>query len=96
MTVRLEIIAKPGARSATIVHRGDAIQVAVRARAVDGAANEAILAAVAAWLDVARSRVTLVRGASARRKLLAIDDMDADTLAARVAAPPLSEQATGG
>lgn len=96
MTVRLEIIAKPGARSATIVRRGDAIQVAVRARAVDGAANEAILAAVAAWLDVKRSRVTLVRGASARRKLLAIDDMDADTLAARVAALPLSGQATGG
>ena len=96
MTVRLEITAKPGARIATIVRRGDAIQVAVRARAVDGAANEAILAAVARWLNIARTRVTLLRGANARRKLLAIDGIDAATLATHIAALPLTDQATGG
>jgi uncharacterized protein YggU (UPF0235/DUF167 family) len=88
--MRLEIVAKPGSRVAAIVRRDDAIVVAVRERAVDGAANDAIVRALACWLDVAPSRVTLLRGASGRRKLIAIDGLDADALTARLAALPSS------
>jgi uncharacterized protein YggU (UPF0235/DUF167 family) len=85
LTARLEIVAKPGARIETIGRRNGAVVVAVRERAVDGRANDAILRAVAAWLGVAPSRVTLIRGAGTRRKLLAVDGIAAAALAERVA-----------
>ena len=60
--------------------------VAVRERAVDGAANAAIVRAVAAWLGVAKSNVVLERGASARLKRLRIDGVSAAQLAGAIAA----------
>ena len=50
------------------------VTVYVRERAVDGAANEAIVAALAAHYGVARRDVTLVRGHAARLKLVDIPD----------------------
>lgn len=50
--------------------------VAVRERAVDGRANQAVIAAVAAWLGVAASRVTIEYGAGARLKRLAVEGLD--------------------
>lgn len=47
--------------------------VAVRARAVDGRANAAVVDAVAEAFGVRRSAVRLVRGATARDKLLEVD-----------------------
>ena len=86
LTARLEIVAKPGARVPSIVRRDADVVVAVRQRAVDGRANDAVARAVAAWLDLAPSRVTVVRGASARRKLLVLDGIGPEALAARLAA----------
>jgi hypothetical protein len=84
MTTRLEIIAKPGSRAPGITRRGADVLVAVRARAVDGQANEAIVRTVAAWLAIAPSRVRLLHGGSGRRKLLALDDVTANDLLARI------------
>ena len=86
MTSRLEVLAKPGARAPGIIRRGDAVVVAVRERAVEGRANDALVRAVADWLGLAPSRVTLIRGESARRKLLTVDGIDEAELRARVAA----------
>jgi uncharacterized protein YggU (UPF0235/DUF167 family) len=58
--------------------------VAVSARAVDGAATEAALAAVADALGVRRRQVRLVSGATSRDKLVEVDDDAADDLAARL------------
>jgi uncharacterized protein len=85
MSVRLEIIAKPGARAARITQRGGEVVVAVRERAVDGKANEAIVRAVADWLGVAPSGVLLMHGALGRRKLLAIEAVGGVTLRERIA-----------
>jgi uncharacterized protein len=71
--VELQIVAKPGSRKPGITRDGDLITVAVRERALEGAANAAVVRAVAAWLEVATSRVALVRGATSRRKTLAVD-----------------------
>jgi uncharacterized protein len=86
MSVRLEIVAKPGARIPAVSRRGPDVVVAVRERAVDGNANEAILRAVADWLGIAPSGVTLVHGGSGRRKLFAIDGIDDSALRGRIAA----------
>jgi uncharacterized protein YggU (UPF0235/DUF167 family) len=52
--------------------------VAVSARAVDGAATEAVLRAVAEALGVRPRQVVLVRGATTRDKLLEVLDPPAD------------------
>jgi uncharacterized protein YggU (UPF0235/DUF167 family) len=57
--------------------------VAVTARAVDGAATEAVLRAVAEALGLRPRQVTLLRGATNRDKLLQIGQPPAD-LAARI------------
>lgn len=50
-----------------------ALVVRVTARAVDGRATEAALAAVAEAFGVRRSAVTLVTGATSRSKLVEVD-----------------------
>jgi uncharacterized protein YggU (UPF0235/DUF167 family) len=52
--------------------------VAVGAKAVDGAATEAVLAALAEALGVRRRQVTLVHGATSRDKLVEITDPPGD------------------
>jgi uncharacterized protein YggU (UPF0235/DUF167 family) len=54
--------------------------VRVRERAVEGKANEAVLAQVAQAFDVARRDVRLVSGAKSRTKLLEIDGADSKRL----------------
>jgi uncharacterized protein len=73
---------RPGA-SRTLVggsHNG-ALVVRVGARAVDGQATEAALAAVAKELGVRRRSVTLVSGATSRTKVFDVPDSAADALA---------------
>jgi uncharacterized protein YggU (UPF0235/DUF167 family) len=48
------------------------LRARVAARAVEGAANEALLRLLAASLGVARGRVALVRGATARMKVVEV------------------------
>lgn len=82
MVSTLAIRVRPGA-SRTVVggeHDG-ALVVRVTARAIDGAANEAALRAIASAFGLRRRDVQLVRGTTSRNKLVGLD---AD--AARVAA----------
>lgn len=88
MSARLEIVAKPGARVAGISRRAGDVVVAVRDRAIDGKANDAIVHAVAGWLDVAPGRVRILHGGRGRRKLVEIQGIDDDAIRARVDALP--------
>jgi uncharacterized protein YggU (UPF0235/DUF167 family) len=89
---RLAVRVRPGASRTQVGGRhGDSadptspLVVAVSARAVDGAATQAVLVAVAKALGVRPRQVTLVRGATSRDKLLEISDPP-DDLPARIAA----------
>jgi len=73
--LRLTVRAKPGARAPGISRSGEVVVVAVRERAIEGQANDAIVRAVATWLDIAPSRVTVERGTAARIKQLALTDV---------------------
>lgn len=75
---------RPGVGGAYDGPRGRALIVAVAARAVDGAATEAALTAVARALGVPRRSLSLVTGAASRDKLVAVTDPPAD-LPARLA-----------
>lgn len=59
------------------------LRARVAAPAVDGAANQALVALIAAQLRVARRDVRLVAGATGRVKVIAVDGVDAATVAAR-------------
>lgn len=71
---RLALRVTPGARSESVAIEAGRLVVKVRARPHDGAANEAVLALLAAALGVATSRLRLVRGATGRDKLVALRD----------------------
>lgn len=77
--------AKPGARIAGIARDGDTVTVSVRAKAVDGDANAAVIRAIAAWLEVPPSNVTIERGTTSRVKRLAIRNVSEPQLAGAVA-----------
>ena len=59
------------------------LRVHVRASPVDGAANAAVERLIAGALDVPRSSVRIVRGVTARHKLLALDGLTQDELITR-------------
>ncbi|MFN8126592.1 MAG: DUF167 domain-containing protein [Candidatus Nanopelagicales bacterium] len=85
--MRLVIRAKPGSRSESVTvatdHSGaQVLIVRVRARAVDGAANEAVVAAVAKALGVRKRDVSMVVGQRSRDKHLEVDAEPEDVRAA--------------
>jgi len=69
---------KPGSAKPGFSFENGAIVLRVRERAIDGAANDACVRALAGVLGVARTRVTLVRGQRARTKVFAIDGMNSE------------------
>jgi hypothetical protein len=59
------------------------LRIRVSAAPVDGAANDAVVALLAAELGVRRSAVILIAGATSRQKRCHIDGMDAAPLLER-------------
>ena len=70
---RLAVRVTPGARLESLEVSGGRLLAKVRAKPEDGKANAAVVALVAVALDLAESRVHLLRGATSREKLLRID-----------------------
>ncbi len=75
--VRISVRVRPGARADGVGGswagpRGPALVVAVRARAVEGAANAAVVAALAAAFGLRRGDVEIVAGARGRDKVVAL------------------------
>lgn len=64
--------------------RGGALEVSVTAPPNDGKANAAVCALLAKRLDLGRSFVRLVSGASSRQKRVEISGLSADEVASRL------------
>lgn len=62
----------PGASRDTVTVEGDTAHLRVTAPPADGAANEAVLRLLAAALGLPQRDLTLLRGATARIKLIGI------------------------
>jgi uncharacterized protein YggU (UPF0235/DUF167 family) len=79
--VRITVRVRPGSTRPRVggEHNG-ALVVRVSARAVDGQATTAALAAVAAAFGVRRHEVTLVAGASSRTKIVDVPGADPTVL----------------
>jgi uncharacterized protein (TIGR00251 family) len=82
VTARLVVHVVPRARRSTVAGRhGDAIKIKLAAPPVDGAANAELIRFVAVQLGVPRSAVTILNGAAARRKTLAVRGVTAGAVA---------------
>ena len=85
--VRFEVHAKPRAKKSKIVgERGDAVEIALAAPPVDGAANEELVRFVAKVLDVPKRDIELVRGDTSRAKLVAVTGLTAGEIETRLRA----------
>ncbi|HET7813674.1 MAG TPA: DUF167 domain-containing protein [Candidatus Baltobacteraceae bacterium] len=73
MEMLLTVRVKPGARESGVEEKDGETIVRVRERAIEGAANEAVVRVLAEHFKVAPGRVRLVRGAAARVKRFSID-----------------------
>ena len=82
---RLHVRVQPGARRTGFVGwYGDLPKLAVAAPPVDGAANEAVVKAVAAAVGVPNRSVRIVGVATARTKRLEVDGLDDAQIRARI------------
>jgi len=72
-TIRLKV--KPGARSEDLTECADGSWLArVKARPVDGKANEAVIALVAAHFGLRKAQVSIKSGAAGRMKLVTLGE----------------------
>jgi uncharacterized protein YggU (UPF0235/DUF167 family) len=67
---------KPGSKKGPLVEEGvdGLLTVYVRERAVDGAANDGVIAALAAHLGVRKGDVRIVNGHGSRHKTIEVED----------------------
>ena len=77
---RYSIHAKPGSSKGPLVEQREdrTLTVYLSARAVDGAANHALIAALADYFQVQKSGVTIVRGHTSRHKIVDVDNTETD------------------
>jgi uncharacterized protein (TIGR00251 family) len=73
--MRIRVRAHPGASRERVSWDGGALHVWITARAIEGAANRALLAALARALGTRPSAVTLVAGERSRDKTVEVEDL---------------------
>jgi len=78
--VEITVRVKPGSRKGPLVEEtvddpAASVTVFVRERAVDGAANEGVVAALAEHYGVPRRRVRILRGEASRLKRVRIEEV---------------------
>jgi uncharacterized protein (TIGR00251 family) len=64
--------------------RGDVIVIRIAAPPVDGAANDALVEFVAAWLRVPRRAVQIISGERSRQKRLSVKGTTPEAVRARL------------
>ena len=80
---RISLYIQPGASKTQIAGMHDGmIKMRVAAPPVEGAANQALVEFVAKRLRIPKSRVRVVSGVTSRRKVLEIDGVSPDAIAA--------------
>jgi uncharacterized protein YggU (UPF0235/DUF167 family) len=73
--VRITVRVKPGSKKGPLVETSEdgSLTVYLQQRAVDGAANDGLVAILAKHFDVSKSRVTIETGFTSRIKRVDVD-----------------------
>lgn len=83
----LDVRMQPGAKQASLQRQADGVwKIRLRARAVEGQANAALVAQLAQWLDVPKSALRIVRGQTGRAKVVEVSGLDAAEIESRLVA----------
>ncbi|MDR1032568.1 MAG: DUF167 domain-containing protein [Candidatus Nomurabacteria bacterium] len=71
--MEIRVLVKPGSsRGDSVQDTPDGLVVCLRAKAVDGAANKALIEVLAQRLGVPKTRIRIKRGAGSRHKTILI------------------------
>jgi len=87
---RLSIRVQPGARSDAIigwtadVRGGEVLKIRLRAPAVEGKANAALIEFLARSLGLRRSQIAILRGDKSREKIVAVEGMTMEEIKRRI------------
>ena len=75
MSMQITVAVKPGSRKGPLVESqpDGSLLVYLRSRAIEGAANKELIETVAAHFGVAKSKVEIKGGATARIKRLSVE-----------------------
>jgi uncharacterized protein len=85
MAIRIEFYVQPRASRTEVVGMHDGrIKVKLAAPPVEGAANAALVQFIATKLGIPKSRVRIVAGATARRKVIEVDEVTEQSILARL------------
>ncbi|MDR5639353.1 MULTISPECIES: DUF167 domain-containing protein [unclassified Thermosynechococcus] len=72
---KYHLVVKPNARTSSVSVNSDGqLVVAVRAPATEGRANEELIAVLAAYFQVPKSRIQLIKGHTSRYKVVELLD----------------------
>ena len=73
--MRVTVTVKPGSKKGPLVEANDegSLTIFLQERAVDGAANEGLIALLAKHFEVSKSRVQIVSGFTSRIKRIEVD-----------------------
>jgi len=81
--ITVECYATPNAGKSKIKgERDGALAIALAAPPVEGRANEALIEFIAELLSIPKSRVSIIRGGTSRKKLVLIRGLDKEQLLA--------------
>ena len=83
VTISVHVAPRASANKIMGMHNG-ALKVALTAPPVEGAANKALVEFVARSLDVPRSAVTILSGATSRNKVIQVSGLTAEQALARL------------
>jgi uncharacterized protein (TIGR00251 family) len=85
-SVRFEVHAKPRAKRSHImsVKEDGALQIALAAPPVDGAANEELVRLLSATLGIPRRNIEILRGETSQKKLIGVTGLTADEVRSRL------------
>ncbi|MGQ9707274.1 MAG: DUF167 domain-containing protein [bacterium] len=73
--MQIQVLVKPGSKQNKVIHHPDgSFTVMVSARPIEGKANEAVIAALACFLNIPKGAIRLIAGAHSRRKVFMIPE----------------------
>jgi len=87
---RLSIRVQPGARSDALIgwttdsRGGEVLKIRLRAPAVEGKANAALIEFLAQSLGLRRSQIAILRGDKSREKIVAVEGMTMEEIKRRI------------
>jgi len=84
--MKLHVIVKPSRESAVLGWDGKVLQVRVNAPPIKGAANKRLVEILSSWLAIPKSHIQIVKGHSARLKVLEIHTSNEHVLRQKIQA----------